>query len=369
MKERPGHIAETHPDLPRSLTLNHFWQSVMEGKWRPMSDTEISRLISDHYLARPPLTPITKTEKDTLTLHLTNYLKVHLNRQTQRLLCENPIVFFNNPAPDPEIEKLTWGFPLVFLAGNPAERAIALGATPLSPIQKIALFSNPVIWRNASLRWDDTSMPVISEGTRRFFSHKPLGQIAQMDTYGFTPTHFRQILEDLRKRVGKKPIQVLDIGGGNGLAMYELEQYFSHGVIVPTNLTLEEHPAFWPVSRQVLAPAEYMPEYFHEAFSLIVTNMATRNFTYPDIAIRNALYALAVGGFAKLDFFWDNNPLPRKELGRRSVALWDRLKDLNDKRFITFTPLQTGFDPRGIHYGSFTVVKAKSLEIHAETLG
>ena len=100
------------------------------------------------------------------------------------------------------------------------------------------------------------------------------------------------------------------------------------------DITIDVEPAMYPIDYLHLCPAERMPAEFREDMDLIVSNVAFRYFSAPDLALENCLQALSVGGETRLSVGADSSHFPVKEYAGRLADEYDRLKRLRDQGYI-----------------------------------
>ena len=101
------------------------------------------------------------------------------------------------------------------------------------------------------------------------------------------------------------PFRVLDIGCGRGLALQDVHKILSNAVL--TGITASPEPAMAQgVSYYFRAP-ELMPAAFFESMDVVVSNRAFEYFAFPEIALRNGLLSLRVGGVIDIDYSYENS--------------------------------------------------------------
>ena len=115
----------------------------------------------------------------------------------------------------------------------------------------------------------------------------------------------------------------------------------------------------WPGIEHVFVPMERLPERFRESFDIMVSNMAWRYFVYPDIALKNLLQALSVGGWANIVFSCDRSPLAFEDLNTRMNGSMHLLKILEKSGHIDYSFRDSGIfvSPSGY----LEITKKKSI--------
>lgn len=326
------------PTIPRTTTLGNFWQGVIAGHFIPTTQEQIEGLVDEKLFGEEPLIPLTKEEEQMLQAHLRLRCLRTLNDEVLQGLSGNPVVFLGANT-DPSLYKAI-GFRdhyrrPVFLIGDCAEMAVNLGQSPLTVSQKTTLYRDPELFNEALIFYHSgdgyNAWPVRSQASRSFFSDD---HVAFYDSYGFSQLVFRQIAQGTQDRTGKEDLSFCDVGGNIGLACAEVQRVYPD--FIYTNITIDEEPAMWDGINHVIVPAERMPKRFSESFDLVVSNMAWLYFIYPDIALRNVLASLSVGGYAEISFSTGVCPLDGEERETRLRNLYDYIKKLREIGMISF---------------------------------
>jgi ubiquinone/menaquinone biosynthesis C-methylase UbiE len=97
------------------------------------------------------------------------------------------------------------------------------------------------------------------------------------------------------ERTGE-PVQILDVGCGDGKALLEIQQRFGERVSI-YGLSLCSIPMI-PAERSVCMPVELLPDTYRGRFELILCRHALNMFLCPPIALRAMAYCLTRGGEA-----------------------------------------------------------------------
>ncbi len=200
----------------------------------------------------------------------------------------------------------------------------SMGAVRLDHKRKESLYTTPFFWSRACLHsWDVT-------GSVQNMRFRPLIGSAP-DSYGYSEQDFRQLVEQVQTRTGRKNLNLLDVGGGTGDACLTAQQLYPS--ITATNLTLEDEIVMQPVDT-VLAPAELMPVCFREKYGIILTNMAFCYMTIPALGLENCVHALAVGGTASLQVSTGHAPYAPNNYLQRLSEQYDCLRELEKSKCI-----------------------------------
>lgn len=353
--------------LPRAVFINHFWESVASGPFRGVSLEETDGLISRHFFASDPLTPLTVEEEQILRAELHRRLFHLLNRPVLRVLSQDPVVYIppNSEGPDKLTQRLLgeWAYKLAVLEDRPlflvqqtAVTAIESGRAALSTEQKLKIYSDPEVWEVARVSVDpETLWRTLSWGSRHFFSES--GE----DSYGVSKDEFDAIVRKVKSRTNRENLRFCDLGGYTGLACREVKDIYPNFEV--TNITVTEEPAMWPGINHIFVPAERMPKDFYEKFDIIFSNMSWMYFALPDIALANALQALSVGGYADIEYSGGKSDLDLEMIGRRLKGGMNLLEKLEEEGLISFSFDKGPF--RDVPIGILRIEKHKPTNVEA----
>lgn len=128
------------------------------------------------------------------------------------------------------------------------------------------------------------------EGSRPLYPHKE----DDGNYYGYNSREdFLKKLQRIKQRTQRQVLTMLDIGGNIGRALNDAKEI--DPTLTTANMTLV-NSLIIDGDVVIRRPAEYMPAVFEESFDLIESNVAFTYFLFPDIALKNAIKALFVGG-------------------------------------------------------------------------
>ncbi|MBI2102376.1 class I SAM-dependent methyltransferase [Candidatus Woesearchaeota archaeon] len=214
------------------------------------------------------------------------------------------------------------------------------GRRPLSVEEKEKLFFDPKFMDSARLvgTWGST-------GTHGF-------GMRTLKEYGFTDEQFLEMVGRIQRSMGKKIINVLDVGGANGVALRDMRTLSD--AIVTHNLTPTVEPAMYPVDFLHTCTAERMPASLRESMDLVFSNYAFCYFPGQNLALENILQVLSVGGEADLNLNWGKQDVFVPNFSQRMADQYRRLKKLHDQRYIE---LEVKGNERFPHPLSFPVDK------------
>lgn len=323
-------------EVPHSVTLDHFWESVATGKWVPLSREKAEELVKRNYFSHRSIVSFGEEEMAKLKAHITENLLTGANSGTLKLLAISELVLLNAATEITKIDRRYADFwlkegKIIFLAEDAAVEAKKRGLPILTIEEKIKILSDPQTWVKGYVAIPNLTSP-ITHGIRPFFKGP------KTDSYGYSQNELKEILRKVHSDTQKESLKILDIGGGNGRAMWELKQEFRDLNVI--NLTIDEEPGMFPVTH-LLCPAERMPNHLFENVDLAFSNTAWRYFLYPDLALRNLLAALSVGGQAAISFAWDRCPLPENEIEERVRGTISSLKKLRQAGVINYDLVQS----------------------------
>lgn len=388
---------------PKTQTLQHFWDEIISGEFKSITDEDISEIINTVYLSQPTLTSLKEEELSKIKESLKNSLDHSIGRKLLQELAEKEIIFLPELSTE-EILKMVNSRD----EGRPGPR----GYIPESPAIEITLDSGEKVkirvevspdkkrcevqFENLSFvltrpnfftlsidpelidrgvdskGWEDKIIPVIRKlGGVVMDKRKKVDTFSDINIWGKASYHALKhgqplTMQGYRNLYAQSPDEIETYGYtkerftdlvanirkrtgkeninmldiGGGLGTASFQVEQLDNHIHATNLTIDEEPAMYPVER-VLAPAEAMPESFREKYDLMVSNQAFRYFTYPDIALENCLKALSIGGEAEIVVGTSRQNVEVKDYAVRLAKEYKRLKELNDKGFIEFKILKT----------------------------
>lgn len=328
-----------------------YFDEVRNRVFRPRTSEDVAQLVALE-LSAPPLTALTDEEFKKLERYLeadASFQADHGLNAIYRVLAERPVYFIDEELAQKINIKIIRPTLLDSTSSVPSHlesiQALKdLQIVPLNPEGLVSLISNPTIIDNLRYIGEEGGRPrdtvLIGPGSRSLY-HKRHPGSSLRDDYGYkSPEAFKEKLARVKKRMSKKSLRILDIGGNTGRALLDAKDIDPS--LVTMNMTLSSEAA---IAGDVVVrrPAEYMPAVFEEKVDIIESNVAFRYFLYPDIALRNAIKALAVGGETNIHFSTDSCPLDKEELFERMKKVFSWLKELKDKGYIEIDAKKSGF--------------------------
>lgn len=325
-------------------TMDHFLRSIERKKFMPLEAGEIDRIVDTIYLEGEPLLPLSAREIESLRAYTRVAVEKHVNSKQYAYFAEGNFYRFS---PDDQIDEKydlkTWAYPSTLVQAKChryGRVAKMLGKSILSKEEKMELVHDPLSYYGLHFYGRDKlcgygHRSLLHYGTLPFQMWPDPFPSINIENPMYTQREVDEaflhgvagILDRLRSRTGKKVLHVLDVGGGQGRALHDLQALDPD--IVTHNLTMEEHTAMFDVDHLHLRPAERMPADFEERMDLVISNVACRYMLYFDAAYRNVLAALAPGGEAFLDRNDEDCPLPSSERRERyasAMGIMERLR-------------------------------------------
>lgn len=364
------------PSDPDPLFEGYF-NEIRNRKFQPRTNADVEKVVSLE-LSVEPITQLTEGELHRLKEYLRKSAQLdkrHINT-TYHGLAENQIYYISGELRD-KLKEQDHNLGSIFWTQiffdsttiNFNERLLGavtslknLGISPLKPEELIKLLADPEILSSSryvseydGVYHQESSNPLLSEGSRHLYRDEK-----DSESYGYASAEdFKNTLQRIKKRTGKSILTILDIGGNVGQALLDAKRIDSS--LKTINMTLDSLPV---ISGDIIArrPAEYMPAVFEENIDLIESNYAFRYFLFPDIALRNAVKALSIGGETNLYFSNDACPLGEEELLERIKKVFTWLQKLEQEEYIEV--VRNGEDPfsvEGAYLGrELKITKKKS---------
>ena len=313
-----------------------FWEGIDAGKFNPWTTQEISTLVEE-MLGSSPLQELTTRDREVISIEMHHILSSNLNRNLYHLLASDPVYFFSTAKEIPPETDIFAPFPdkasfFVPRSSNSYEinkkefdtiTAILAkaGKEHLSRPEKKKMLSDPAVWLNARLNTVRIDCPLVGYGMR------------PLTSYGINTEQFMDTVKRVQNATGKDKINLLDVGGANGLALQDARKLTN--IVITHNLTPTLEPAMFSTDFLYVCPAERMPESFREQMDLILSNYAFCYFPGQDLALENILQALSVGGEANIEVSFGKQRVFVDNFAPRMAEQYKRMKHLHDLGYIT----------------------------------
>jgi len=357
------------PSIPKTTFLQHFWEGVLSGEYKPPSLIKRSDLVKEHLLEHAPFTPLSLWEKGEIEGMFRQKVHQMVDNDIHRIVCEHRLIYLDKSmVPLLErngcrriIEPL-----LVDIEDTKLRKEFApLQLTPLTHQEKFDLFNDADRWEDATLRFGNCETSITMQGYRNIweygalwkylFKHVDVTLQEEVESlsekrWDLNRNHeewkkadkaldtiwkkeFSLLVRRVRQRTGKDHIHMLDVGGGTGRGLYNVKNI--DPTVITHNLTVHEEPSMYPVDHTYFCPAEWMPQEFEEKMDLIISNISIRYHTYPDITLENILRSLSVGGEAFFTMNCDRSSTSEEELKQRLFKAYALVEELVQKGYIS----------------------------------
>ena len=171
-----------------------------------------------------------------------------------------------------------------------------------------------------------------SHDAESLLSNGMRGLYDRIEGYGYANEQaFKDKLDKIKARTNKTSLTMLDIGGNIGEAVRDAKKV--DPTLKTINITLNYSPLI--IGDVIIhRPAENMPAEFEEKIDLIESNYAFGYFPFPDIALKNAVKALSIGGETNINFSNVRCPLQGLELNERMKNIFSWLAELQKTGYI-----------------------------------
>ena len=327
-----------------------FWEGLETGEFKPWTTPEISALVEE-MLGSSPLRELTTRDREVISIEMHFLLSSNLNRNVHHQLASDPVYFFPTAKEIPPGTDIFVSFPdkaLFFVppASNCYERnkkefdtitaiLAKAGKEPLSRLEKKNILSDPTIWLNARLNTVGIDNLLVGYGMR------------PLTSYGINAEQFMDTVKRVQNATGKDKINLLDVGGANGLALQNARKLTD--IVITHNLTPTMEPAMFSTDFLYVCPAERMPESFREQMDLILSNYAFCYFPGQDLALENILQALSVGGEANIEVSFGKQGVLVDNFVPRMAEQYKRMKHLHDLGYITIK-VDSDYNPHPLDF-------------------
>ena len=337
----PTRNLETAHRKDHNSLFTKFWQELSEGKGTEKGERDVEELVAE-YTDVNPLTPLSEEERRKVVQHLRYFFQsgIETYNEVYNDLINNQIILFEKN--DARAHSFNISFrstnTLLNISNIPLEvynQIIRYSSRPavrlLERDDKLRILADPEFLHQSQYYvWNPEFLKI----WQRFFSSGSRRLTEQEGGYYSSPEEFKEEIRAVRERTGRLKLRVLDVGSNFGLALKDMKDLDPN--IETFNMTIDEHPSLFG-DHIVRHPAEMVPLEFEETMDLIDSQMAFRYFLYPDIALRNVIKSLSVGGVARIAFifggtvncFPDPNSrvnLDDDERKNRQKVLWTQIK-------------------------------------------
>ena len=332
----------------------HFFDGLLSGQFEPISESEINRIIDQHHFGSEPMIPLSDDQEALLRSHLFAELEDELNREEMGLFCGDVYE---------DLDERPFGHHNVFLLDQEAQSGARHNKRKLTLLDKLNILE-PERWMSQPYRIRNWTANFGLQGNRH------LGE----SDYRSLDKDFSGLFVQIRKSTGKNKLTILDVGCGIGFALKGIKEVDSN--VETHGLTIEQEPVMCEEADQYhYGLAERMPADFKEKFDIINSNYALRYCLFSDLALKNILLALSVGGYASLGFSFDRIPEDESMVAyfekiegesesfsamQKIVArLWEKIKALEKGGKLEIV---RGLSEKDHYHGLLQIKKLASLE-------
>jgi len=329
-----------NPNRYKSFNGNvheHFKEGIRTGKFVPLPNEEIERIVDEHYLNFEPLNPLNNGEETELRERLIRAVDGYSNNNTFKGLCrkDKKIISYisshrcirgyeghkrGDLIEEPKVkivspENLEYELGQIERYGEPKDGKVDV--RPWTDEEKLQAITDPETWtENYSSS-----------------SQRHLNEYMDEDYFKWITKFARKGLHwEGEKAVEshKNKLKVLEIGCGTGMALTDMKaldnNLETHGINLAPEFTR------FPGHQFHYLTLERMPKEFNETFDYIHSHQCFRYAAYPDVGYANVLKALSIGGIAWLHLLPnDRNPLDKggfeegKKRGENIYKIYDNL--------------------------------------------
>ena len=339
-------VARDHNPL-----FTKFWEELRSGKGVEKGEADVETLV-EAYTNVKTLTPLSKEEMEKIKEHLRLFFRIEINTYNTdyNTLINDEICLVDSR--DINFDMFHGGYSvrkntLLNISHLAREERYwkmiqelkTKGIKALTLEEKVRLFSDPTFLKKTQYyTWE----PILSRVAATGFGSGSRRLTEQSGGYYHSNEQFLEEVQAIRGRTGKPMLRILDVGSNFGFALKDMKDLDPN--IETFNMTIDEHPSLFG-DHIVRHPAEMMPAEFEEIMDLIASQVAFRYFLYSDIALRNVIKSLAVGGVARISYQvgdtihsfpppYSRIELDEEEVRNRQRALWASIKTLVDQGYL-----------------------------------
>ncbi len=307
-----------------------FLEGLETGKFKPWTTPEISVLVEE-MLGFSPLQELTAIDREVISTVMHRQNSRYLNRDIYHQLASDQVYFF------------------------PTGKEIPPGTDIINFCSDEALFFVPPLpnsgyYEGLKKKFDNITaiLAKAGEATVGYHSSSLVGYgMRSLPEYGITPEHFLNIVKRIQNATGKNKINLLDVGGANGVALHDARQLTD--AIITHNLTPTIEPAMFSTDFLYVCPAERMPASLRESMDFILSNYAFCYFPGQNLALENILQALSVGGEATIDVSFGKQEMFVNHFAARMAEQYMRMKQLHDQGYINLT-VDSAYNPHPLDF-------------------
>lgn len=307
---------------------------LLKGRTDLYTEEEVSPVVGRRYLSFGSIVSITDDEEGLLKRLMVERLLYALNNSFFSDLIRTEYYLLEI---DGEMSLCTESFMDLHVGSHPGRYKFVKddNLKPLSSLEKLEFIEDP-----KNLDTVLYSPPCACRITMMGYR--------SLDQYLFgNGRSFSEVIAEIQGDLGRKALNVMDLGGGYGLALDEAKKL--HPELVTYNITRDEEFSSYPVDFTSICFVERMPAALSGKIDFIFSNMATRYFAFTDLVIRGCIESLSRGGRMHIFFSSEASGNPDiDDIKRRMKEAYQYLKDLELSGLIS---LQIDGTYNGLHLG------------------
>lgn len=273
-----GVIPETV--YPKNNPIRKIVKEILSGRTDSYTFEEMEHIVNRRYFGFDSLVSLTEQEESFLRSNMVDSMLHRFNKGDTRKFLES--VCYR------KYQKKGWVSNVYTKEALERDRDSSESHI-MTNEEKLLFLEDP---QNLESRWHELNLdtPFASMGYRNFDEY-PISR----------DKNFATMLQRLRAVGGKRKLCVLDLGGGVGLALWDIKQMYPE--LITYNATRDEEFSHYPTDFHVVGFMERMPLALQGKIDFIFSNMATRYFAYSDLVIQCCVLMLAKGGIMDVFFF------------------------------------------------------------------
>ncbi len=281
-------------------------KEILKGRKKPFSQEEIESIVDQRYFGFDSLVSLDEYEKLHLRDEIVNRLLYRLNEGTLRKFLETDCYW--------SALRDRRGFQIIYTKEALLNENVS-NVCLMTAEEKLMFLKDP---RNLKVRWRE-------RGLESDFATMGYRNI---DEYGMPGRKsFTDVIREIQTDSGRKELNILDLGGGVGLALRDAKKI--HPELVTYNATRDEEFSHYPVDFHIIGFMERMPLVLKDKINFIFSNMTTRYLSYTDLVLRCCVMMLAKKGIMNIFFSSDSsNNRCGEDIKRRMKLAYVYLKDL-----------------------------------------
>jgi len=299
-----------------------LFKGIKDNKWYPYNTKDINDFLDTHHFSGEPLLPLVPKDEKRLRSYLFRTMKGVVSEYRFKDYCLNPLVKLERGTKKFGTLLKDWPYVANLNIGDDTKKKQLQnfidwnGVVPMTPDEKIDFLKNPSLYGEHRY--------IKSGGGESDFCRQGYRSIEEYD--GLSKGRFIKLLKKAQKSTGKKNIRILDIGGGIGQALQDIKRIDEN--VFTINMTIDPESSLFASDRTIIGSAERFPADLLNSVDLVITNMAFRYFPFADLAVRNIIHSLSLGGMADVFVSTERSPTSDREIKKRLTETYSWLLKL-----------------------------------------